>query len=407
MTASTSSTTDHRFANIQTAPPDAILGLNEAYLADPNPRKMNLSVGVYKDASGQTPVLKSVKEAERCLVEEEKTKGYLPIEGLPDYCHRVADLVFADSVSRDRLAVLQTPGGTGALRVAAAFLVSQLSPIRIWMPSPTWANHGAIFESEGLPTETYRYLASDKKSFDFTGMLDDLQQKTRPGDAVLLHACCHNPTGVDPTAEQWQQIASLMGERSLLPLIDFAYQGFGQGLIEDAVGVRALLSVCPEAIVCNSFSKNFGLYSERVGGLALVAADALAAQASQSQLKRIVRTNYSNPPRHGAAIVARILADEPLNRLWNEELTEMRTRIHALRRQFVETMQNTGAGHDFSFLLEQNGMFSFSGLNPMQVDRLRNEYSIYIVGSGRINVAGMNENRMDQLCEAVATVIES
>lgn len=395
-----------RFSHIATAPPDSILGLTEAFVADSNPNKMNLSVGVYKDASGLTPVLQSVKEAERRLIENEKTKGYLPIDGLPDYRTHVRKLVFGDSVDSSRIAVLQTPGGTGALRVAAGFLTSQLSPIRIWTPLPTWANHPAVFTAEGLPMESYRYLGADRTSFDFNGMLEDLQSKASAGEAVLLHACCHNPTGVDPTADQWRQIAALIAEQRLLPVIDFAYQGFGTGIVEDAVGVREVLRVCDEAIVCNSFSKNFGLYSERVGALSLVAADAGAAAASQSQLKSIVRSNYSNPPRHGAAIVATILDDESLTQTWHKELAEMRGRIKKLRRQFVEKMKSTGQGHDFSFLLSQHGMFSFSGLNQMQVDQLKNEHSIYIVGSGRINVAGMSEDRMDQLCHAVAEVME-
>lgn len=407
MTASASSKSALRFANIATAPPDSILGLTEAFVADTNPNKMNLSVGVYKDASGKTPILKCVKEAERRLVESESTKGYLPIDGLPDYRHHIRDLVFGDAIDPSRTAVFQTPGGTGALRVAAGFLTSQLSPIRIWVPNPTWANHSPVFTAEQLPMASYRYLAADRTSFDFEGMLEDLKAETSSGEAVLLHACCHNPTGVDPTADQWDQIAAVIGEKQLIPVIDFAYQGFGEGLHEDGAGIRAILQRCDEAIVCNSFSKNFGLYSERVGGLALVAGDASAATAAQSQLKAIVRSNYSNPPRHGAAIVATILSDEGLTRMWYDELAEMRDRIKTLRKQFVDTMKKTGDGHDFSFLLSQNGMFSFSGLNQMQVDQLRNSHSIYIVGSGRINVAGMSEDRMEQLCSAIAEVIES
>jgi aspartate/tyrosine/aromatic aminotransferase len=406
MTPSASSQAALRFARLTTAPPDAILGLTEAFAADSHPHKMNLSVGVYKDASGQTPVLRSVKEAERRLIDSELSKGYLPIDGLPDYRSHVRGLVFGNSIEASRIAVLQTPGGTGALRVAAGFLAGQLAPIRIWVPTPTWENHVSVFAAEGLTAEAYRYLAADRTSLDFDGMLADLKTKTSRGDAVLLHACCHNPTGIDPTAEQWREIAAVLGERGLLPLIDFAYQGFGAGLQEDTVGVRAILECCDEAIVCSSFSKNFGLYSERVGGLSLVAADAAAATAALSQLKRVVRSNYSNPPRHGGAIVATILADEQLTKVWHQELSEMRGRIKALRRQFVDTMKVAGRGHDFSFLLSQQGMFSFSGLNPMQVDQLRKIHGIYVIGSGRINVAGMSENRMPQLCDAVASVIE-
>ncbi|TWU57772.1 amino acid aminotransferase [Rubripirellula reticaptiva] len=395
-----------RFSVVATAPPDSILGLNEAFAADTNPEKMNLSVGVYKDVSGQTPVLRCVKAAEQRLVDGEKTKGYLPIDGQADYRTHVRKLVFGDTIDASRIAVLQTPGGTGALRESAAFLSSQIPGARVWISNPTWANHQAIFASENVPYDSYRYLAADKKSFDVDGMIDDLTTKTRPGDAVLLHACCHNPTGVDPTAEQWNMIAALLSEKQLLPIIDFAYQGFGHGLDEDAVAIRAITNVCDEAIVCSSFSKNFGLYSERVGAVSVVSADSATSAAVQSQLKALVRSNYSNPPRHGAAIVATILDDADLTQMWHAELTEMRTRIRQLRSQFVETMKTTGAGHDFSFLLDQNGMFSFSGLNPMQVDELRQKYSIYIVGSGRINVAGMSEDRMDHLCKVVAAVIE-
>lgn len=396
-----------RFSSIPIAPPDPILGLTDAFAADANPDKMNLSVGVYKDASGQTPVLRSVKEAERRLVETEKTKGYLPIEGHADYRRHVRSLVFGDAVDADRIAVLQTPGGTGALRQAAAFMNAQVSPIRIWISNPTWANHNSVFASEGIPVEAYRYLAADKKSLDFDGLMADLRTSTRPGDAVLLHACCHNPTGVDPTIENWKEIASVLAERQLLPVIDFAYQGFGNGLDEDAASIRVILESCDEAIVCSSFSKNFGLYSERVGAVAVVTGDAATATAVQSQLKTLVRSNYSNPPRHGAAVVATILDHADLATMWRDELTQMRTRIKDLRKQFVDTMKTTGAGHDFAFLLDQNGMFSFSGLTPMQVDQLKRDHGIYIVGSGRINVAGMAESKMDQLCGAIADVIEA
>ncbi|NND99063.1 MAG: aspartate/tyrosine/aromatic aminotransferase [Pirellulaceae bacterium] len=403
----TASSTDHRFAHVSTAPPDAILGLTEAFMADANPDKMNLSVGVYKDETGQTPVLNCVKAAERKLIESESTKGYLPIDGQVEYRNHVRDLVFDDTVDTDRIAVIQTPGGTGALKVAADFLVTQLSPIQIWIPTPTWANHAAIFAGSQLPTQPYRYLGDDRTSLDLDAMLDDLRTKTKPGDAVLLHGCCHNPTGIDPSADGWKEIASVIAERSLIPVLDFAYQGLGSGIEEDAVGLRTVLAKVDEAIVCSSFSKNFGLYSERVGAVSLVAGDADATKAALSQLKRNVRTNYSNPPRHGGSIVATVLDDPDLTQMWKEELSEMRERITRLRTQFVQTMKSTGAGHDFSFLLAQNGMFSFSGLKPMQVDQLKNEHSIYIVGSGRINVAGMSETKMDRLCQAVARVLES
>ncbi|EMI52962.1 amino acid aminotransferase [Rhodopirellula sallentina] len=406
MTATESATAaPHRFDSIPLAPPDAILGLTEAFAADTRSEKMNLSVGVYKDASGVTPILKCVKEAEKQLIESEKTKGYLPINGQPDYRSQVQQLVFGDRVESDRIAMVQAPGGTGALRVAGEFLARQCSPTRVFLPSPTWANHNAIMQSAGAPVESYTYLADDRRSLNFEGMLSDLRDKTRPGDAVLLHACCHNPTGVDPTAEQWQEIARVISSQGLIPVLDFAYQGFGDGLEADAVGLHTVLDKCAEAIVCSSYSKNFGLYSERVGAIGLVASNPAAASASLSQLKVLVRSNYSNPPRHGAAIVATILADQELTRLWKTELDEMRIRITQLREKFVEGMAKQAGAPDFSFLLKQKGMFSYSGLTAMQADELRTKYGVYVVGSGRINVAGMDEDRMDWLCGAVAGVL--
>ncbi|MCA9137466.1 MAG: aspartate/tyrosine/aromatic aminotransferase [Planctomycetales bacterium] len=395
----------HRFSVISVAPPDSILGITEAFNADPNPAKMNLSVGVYKDQSGQTPVLKSVKAAEKKILENEVTKGYLSIDGLPAYRDDVRNLVFGDSIAADRVAVLQTPGGTGALRVAADFMRTQLPGVRVWIPNPTWANHPAIFSAAELPVETYRYLGDDRTSLDLDGMLGALREKARPGDAILLHGCCHNPTGIDPTPEDWKQIAAVVAEKNLLPLIDFAYQGFGDGIEQDALGLRTILDHVDEALVCTSFSKNFGLYSERVGAVSLVASSADECSAALSQLKCVVRTNYSNPPRHGGAIVATILADAELTELWKQELEEMRLRITNLREQFVRQMESTGKGYDFSFLLRQKGMFSYSGLSAMQVDELKSKHGIYIVGSGRINVAGMSETKMDAFCEAVASVM--
>ena len=406
MTVNPPSKTVHRFSGIATAPPDAILGLTEAFKADSNPQKMNLSVGVYKDASGQTPILNCVKEAERQLIDTESTKGYLPIDGLEDYRSDVCDLVFGDKVSRDRIAMLQSPGGTGALRIAADFLSQKVSPIRVWMPNPTWANHAAIFKAASIDTDTYRYLGNDRTSLDLDWILSDLKDKTSAGDAVLLHACCHNPTGIDPNTEQWKLIADVIAEKRLLPLIDFAYQGFGSGLEKDAAGLYEVLSRVDEAIVCNSFSKNFGLYSERVGTISVISADEQTAKAVLSQVKTIVRSNFSNPPRHGGAIVSTILQNDSLRTMWKSELRAMQARITSLREQFVRTMKSTGDGYDFEFLLSQRGMFSFSGLTPMQVDELRNKHSIYIVGSGRINVAGMSEDKMEQLCHAVASVLD-
>ena len=393
-----------RFDALSAAPPDAILGLTEAFNRDANPNKMNLTVGVYKDDDGNTPILRCVKAAERRLVEDETTKGYLPIDGHADYRDATRRLVFGDHVPADRVAVFQSPGGTGGLRVAASFVADQLAAggrLTVHLPNPTWANHNSIFAAEGLPVSTYRYLAADRRQLDFDAMIEDLSN-VAAGDAVVLHACCHNPTGVDPTPEMWTRIAQTVARTGALPILDFAYQGFGRGVEADRAAITTMLASCDEAIVCNSFSKNFGLYSERVGGVSFVAASSAAADVVRTQVKRLVRCNYSNPPRHGAAVVATILNDAELRSMWIEELDHMRTRIDGLRNHFVDTMAEIG-GPDYGFLRTQTGMFSYSGLSPMQVDRLKTEHGIYIVGSGRINVAGMRQSHMRPLCEAIAS----
>jgi len=393
------------FETLKPAPPDAILGLSEAFTADPSPAKINLAVGVFKDAEGQTPVLACVKAAEKRLVETELTKTYLGIDGLPAYREHARQLVFGDAVDPERVAIVQTPGGTGGIRVGADFLASHHPSTTVWVSNPTWENHISVFGAAGLATQTYRYLDASKTGLDFGAMMDDLKTKTRHGDVVLLHACCHNPTGVDLTAAQWSDVASLLVERQLLPLVDFAYQGFGVGLEEDAIGLRTLLGRCGEVLVATSFSKNFGLYSERVGTAALVATDARSATASLSHLKRAVRSNYSNPPRHGASVVATVLGDHELRQLWLSELAAMRTRIADMRKSLVESLAAAGAKRDFSFLLNQSGMFSYTGLTPLQCDELRTRQSIYIVGSGRINVAGVSPGNLQRLTEAIVSVL--
>ena len=398
-------TATRHFSDVSAAPPDPILGLTEAFGADPRPGKLNLSVGVYKDENGQTPVLACVKAAEQKLLDRETTKGYLGIDGLPDYRRDVHQMVFADTVEADRVVVAQTPGGTGAVRVAAEFLADQCPGAQVWLSNPTWANHAAIFRRAGLEPGTYRYLNAQKTGLDFNAMLQDLSSGPAPGDAVLLHACCHNPTGIDPTADQWKQIAGVMADRGLLPLLDFAYQGFGDGLEPDAAGLREVVQTCREAIVCSSYSKNFGLYSERVGALAMVVAEPTGAAAVASQVKRLIRGNYSNPPRHGGAIVATIFDDPALKAQWIEELEAMRSRITRLRGGFIDAMHAAAPGSDYEFLRPQKGMFSYSGLTPMQVDRLKAEHGIYIVGSGRINVAGIDEKRLEWLAQSVASVL--
>jgi aspartate/tyrosine/aromatic aminotransferase len=395
------------FEHVQPAPPDAILGLNEAFMKDENPDKINLSVGVFKNDQGQTPILKCVKAAEQTLVETESTKNYLGIDGLPEFRQQVPALLLGENhaaVTQSRVACLQTPGGTGGLRVAADLVAALFPNSKIHCSQPTWPNHPKVFAAAGLQVETYPYLDATANQLDFDAMMAKLE--TLPaGDVVCLHASCHNPSGVDPTPEQWQAIANLLAQRDLLPLVDCAYQGFGTGLEEDVFGVRTLCTSCQEVLVCNSFSKNFGMYSERIGGLTIVAGQAEAAAAMGSQAKACVRANYSNPPKHGAAVVATVLGSSELYDQWTGELSEMRDRIHSIREQFVAKMSQLVPERDFSFIEQQKGMFSFSGLTPMQVDRLRNEYSIYIVGSGRINVAGITSANIDRLCQSIAAVL--
>lgn len=390
------------------APPDAILGLNEAFRKDPNPNKVNLSVGVYKDSSGNTPILASVKEAERRLLASETNKSYLPIEGSPQYGKLVRDLLFSPNheiVASQRACTAHTPGGTGALRVSADFLAKKVGVRRVWFSKPTWDNHLNIFQAAGLAVDTYAYIDAAGRGLDFAAMSDALS-KIPAGDAVLLHAGCHNPTGIDPTPDQWRKIAAIVHERQLLPIVDFAYQGFGEGLEEDAAGLRELAQPGKELLVCSSFSKNFGLYNERVGALTVVTANQAGADIALSQVKTCIRVNYSNPPCHGAAIAATVLADANLRTQWAGEVAEMRQRISSMRKLFVATMKAKKPQHDFSFIQQQRGMFSFSGLTPMQVDELRTKHSLYVVvNGGRINVAGMTEGNMDQICTAIAAVL--
>lgn len=395
------------FETLPMAPADPILGLTEAFNKDPNPNKINLSVGVYKDAEGKTPVFHAVKRAEERILQRETSKDYMPIQGAPDYARAVQALVLgADhpAVSEQRVATAHTPGGTGALRVAGDFIRQMLPGRTVWLSNPTWPNHPNVFKAAGLPIDTYPYFNAAANALDFDAMIAKLN--TIPeGDVVVLHGCCHNPTGIDPTPEQWQIIGDILDARKLLPLIDFAYQGLGDGLEEDAAGVRALCRPGREMFICSSFSKNFGLYNERVGALTVVAANEQGVQIALSQLKACIRANYSNPPAHGAAIITTVLNDPELRAEWEGEVTAMRDRINGMRALFVDTLKAKGVQRDFSFLKQQRGMFSFSGLTKAQVETLRQKYAIYILGSGRINVAGMTQSNMGPLCDAIADVL--
>ncbi len=395
------------FEQVTAAPPDSILGLTEAFKKDARPEKLNLSVGVFKDDKGRTPVLKCVKEAERRLLEGESSKTYLSIEGSPEYGRAVRELMFGadhEIVRSNRACTAQCPGGTGALRVAADFVKKLFPSATAWFSTPTWPNHQGIFKSAGLAVASYPYFDAAKNGLDLTGMIAALNT-VAAGDVVVLHGCCHNPSGVDPTPEQWTQIADVVLGRGALPLLDFAYQGFGRGLKEDSVGLLTLARPGAEMLVASSFSKNFGLYNERVGALTLVAKDAAVAETALSQIKTCIRTNYSNPPSHGGAVVATVLNDATLRQQWDAELAEMRNRINGMRTLFQKTMESRKTGRDWSFITQQTGMFSFSGLKPEQVDMLRDKFAIYIVRDGRINVAGMSAETMDRLCDAIVAVL--
>jgi aspartate/tyrosine/aromatic aminotransferase len=395
------------FEHLQPAPSDPILGLSEAFREDPRPKKINLSVGLYQDSSGNTPILECVRRAGRLVLERQASMSYLPIPGSPAYAAAVQRLMFGDDhevETSGRAVTSHTPGGTGGLRVAADFMHKHLPKATVWLTQPTWPNHPQIFAAAGVPTKNFPYFNATTNGLAFDEMLAAIQ-KMPPGDVVLLHGCCHNPTGIDPTPQQWARLAETIYDRGLLPLVDFAYQGFADGIRQDAAGLLALCRPGAELIVCSSFSKNFGLYCERVGALTFVAKDKKAADTVQSQVKVCIRANYSNPPAHGAALVTTILGDAELRQLWEREVAQMRDRINGMRKLLVHTLQAKGVPGDYSFITRQRGMFSFSGLSPQHVETLKKKYSIYIVGSGRINVAGLSEQNVGPLCEAIAEVV--
>lgn len=395
------------FEKVVAAPADPILGLTEEFKKDPRTDKINLGVGIYKNEAGETPVLATVKKAEAALLESEKTKSYLTIEGTAEYGLAVQKLLFganSDIVTQKLAKTAQAPGGTGALRVAGEFIKRQLGYVKVWISNPTWANHHGVFNAAGLETTQYAYYDAEAKDKNFAAMLADLEQAAK-GDVVLLHGCCHNPTGIDPTQQEWEVLAKLVADKGLLPLFDFAYQGFATGVEEDAAGLRTFAKYNSEILVASSFSKNFGLYNERVGAFTLVAPSTAVAETAFSQVKAIIRSIYSNPPAHGAAVVTYILNNPALRAEWEAEVAEMRERIQEMRVLFVNTLKEVGVDADFSFIERQNGMFSFSGLNKEQVARLKSELGIYIVGSGRISVAGMTKSNMLPLCKGIAAVM--
>ncbi|NWB91829.1 aspartate/tyrosine/aromatic aminotransferase [Pseudomonas agarici] len=393
------------FTAIARVPGDPILGLLEAYAQDPNPAKFDLGVGVYKDAQGLTPILRSVKLAEQKLVEGQMTKSYIGGHGDPRFASLLTELVMgADSplIAGQRVGATQTPGGTGALRLSADFIAHCLPGRGIWLSDPTWPIHETIFAAAGLKISHYPYVDAHNR-LDIAGMLATLEQ-VPPGDVVLLHACCHNPTGFDLSHADWYKVLDIVRRRELLPLIDFAYQGFGDGVEQDAWAVRLFAQELPEVLITSSCSKNFGLYRERTGALIVSTADADKLLDVRSQLAAIARNLWSNPPDHGAAVVMSILDDAQLKSLWADEVEAMRLRIAQLRSGLVEALQPHGLAQRFAHIGQQRGMFSYTGLSPAQVKRLRDEYSVYMVSSGRANVAGIDATRLNALAEAIAAV---
>lgn len=394
-------------AAVQMAPKDPILGVTETFNADKNPNKVNLGVGVYYDDNGKVPLLECVRRAETQLAEKSAPRSYLPIDGLPAYDRAVQALVFgADSAAarENRVVTVQALGGTGGLKIGADFLRRIAPDSQVWISEPSWENHRALFESAGFTVNTYPYYDPSSRGVDFAGMIGTLRALP-PAAIVVLHACCHNPTGVDLTADQWTAVIETVVARGLIPFVDIAYQGFGEGIDADGEVVRRFTRAGGPVFVSNSFSKSFSLYGERVGALSVVAGSSEEAARVLSQLKRTVRTNYSNPPTHGSQIVAAVLTTPELRALWERELGQMRERIRDMRRQLVEKLRVRAPRADFAFVMRQRGMFSYSGLSKGQVARLREEFSVYAIDSGRMCVAALNSRNVDYVADAVARVI--
>lgn len=395
------------FSAVEMAPRDPILGLNEAFNADVRPHKVNLGVGVYYNEAGRIPLLKAVALAEKARAEAHAPRGYLPIEGIGAYDCAVQNLLFgsdAEIIQSGRVITSQAIGGTGALKIGADYLKRLLPDAVVAISNPSWENHRALFESAGFPVQNYSYYDASKQGINLEGMLEDLRQLPAQS-IIILHACCHNPTGVDLNPEQWVAVLEVLRERQHIPFLDIAYQGFAEGIYEDAAAVRLFAESGLPFFVSSSFSKSFSLYGERVGALSIVTESKEQAGRVLSQLKRVIRTNYSNPPTHGATVVGHVLNTPELNALWQEELGQMRERILLMRKLMVEQLAAKGAKRDFSFVAEQRGMFSYSGLTQEQVERLRNEFAIYAVGTGRICVAALNMNNIDVVTDAIVQVL--
>ncbi len=395
------------FERVQPVPPDPILGIIAAYAADANPKKIDLGIGVYRDESGETPVLDCVREAEKRFLSAQRTKSYLGPAGVASFNRALAELLYgadSDALEAGRICTVQTPGGTGALRIAADLIATVSRGTGVWASEPTWGNHLAIFPAAGLAMHSYPYFDPAESALRYEAMMEALSARG-PGDAVLFHACCHNPCGVSPSPDQWRAVAGLAAERGFTPVVDIAYMGFERGLAEDCLAIRLFAEHCPEVVVAASCSKNFAMYRDRVGAISVVTADADRAKAVESVINKITRANYSMPPAHGPAVIDIILGSDELRARWVEEVAAMRERINGLRRTLAERFSAAGVERDFSFMERQSGMFSFMGLGVAEVRRLREEFAIYMVDSGRINVASLNAANMDYFVASVAAVL--
>ncbi len=395
------------FTGVQMAPRDPILGLNEQFAADTNPHKVNLGVGVYFDDNGKLPLLQCVQQAEKAMMDKPTARGYLPIDGIAAYDSAVKGLVFgpeSEPVKSGRVATVQGLGGTGGLKIGADFLKKLLPTAKVLISDPSWENHRALFTQAGFIVETYAYYDADKRGVNFEGMLASL--KAAPaGTIVVLHACCHNPTGYDITAAQWDQVVQVVKAQGLTAFLDMAYQGFGHGIQEDGAVVAKFVAAGLNFLVSTSFSKSFSLYGERVGALSVLCADKEEADRVLSQLKIVIRTNYSNPPTHGGAVVAAVLSNPELRALWEKELGEMRVRIKDMRQKLVDGLKAAGVQQDMSFITDQIGMFSYSGLNKDQMVRLRTEFGVYGTDTGRMCVAALNSKNIAHVCASIAKVV--
>ncbi|QIL80556.1 aspartate/tyrosine/aromatic aminotransferase [Diaphorobacter sp. HDW4A] len=395
------------FTAVEMAPRDPILGLNEQFAADSNPNKVNLGVGVYFDDNGKLPLLQCVQAAEKAMMDKPTARGYLPIDGIAAYDNAVKALVFgadSDVVKSGRVATVQAVGGTGGLKLGADFLKKISPSAKVLISDPSWENHKAIFTNAGFEVGSYTYYDAANRKVNFEGMLADLNAAAA-GTVVVLHACCHNPTGYDITAEQWDQVIAAVKAKNLIAFLDMAYQGFGHGLKEDGAVIGKFIAAGLNIFVSTSFSKSFSLYGERVGALSVVATDKDEAARVLSQLKIVIRTNYSNPPIHGGAVVAAVLNDDKLRAQWESELAEMRVRIKAMRQKLVDGLKAAGVKQDMSFITTQIGMFSYSGLSKDQMVRLRSEFGVYGTDTGRMCVAALNSKNVEYVCKAIAAVI--